>query len=232
MPITQLSSIANTIQLTIASAERVFELLDEPEEPADGAGARRWPTPRGEVQFDRRRFSYKPDVPLIEDMSHRRRARADGRHRRPHRRRQDDAGQPADAVLRRQRRRDPRRRRRHPRPDARRRCAGCSAWCCRTRGCSRARIRDNIAYGREGASEEAIVQAAKAAQADHFIRTLPENYDTRDQRRSDQPVAGAEAAADDRARVPRRSGDPDPRRGDEQRRHAHRSADPEGDGAS
>ena len=39
-------------------------------------------------------------------------------------------------------------------------------------------IRDNIAYGRDGASEEEIVQAAKAAQADHFIRTLPENYDT------------------------------------------------------
>ena len=39
-------------------------------------------------------------------------------------------------------------------------------------------IRENIAYGREGASDEAIVEAAKAAQADHFIRTLPENYDT------------------------------------------------------
>ena len=39
-------------------------------------------------------------------------------------------------------------------------------------------IRDNIAYGREGASEDEIVHAAKAAQADHFIRTLPDNYDT------------------------------------------------------
>jgi ATP-binding cassette subfamily B protein len=39
-------------------------------------------------------------------------------------------------------------------------------------------IRDNIAYGREGATDEAVVQAAKAAQADHFIRTLPENYRT------------------------------------------------------
>jgi len=39
-------------------------------------------------------------------------------------------------------------------------------------------IRENIAYGREDASEEAIIRAAKAAQADHFIRTLPENYDT------------------------------------------------------
>ena len=39
-------------------------------------------------------------------------------------------------------------------------------------------IRDNIAYGREGATEDQIVRAAKAAQADHFIRTLPENYAT------------------------------------------------------
>src|SRR5207344_117496 len=39
-------------------------------------------------------------------------------------------------------------------------------------------IRENIGYGRENASDEAIVNAAKAAQADHFIRTLPENYQT------------------------------------------------------
>jgi ATP-binding cassette subfamily B protein len=39
-------------------------------------------------------------------------------------------------------------------------------------------IRENIAYGREAAPEGAIVAAARAAQADHFIRTLPENYDT------------------------------------------------------
>ncbi|MFD1887283.1 ABC transporter ATP-binding protein [Paenibacillus wenxiniae] len=39
-------------------------------------------------------------------------------------------------------------------------------------------IRDNIAYGREGATEQQIVQAAEAARADHFIRTLPEGYDT------------------------------------------------------
>ena len=39
-------------------------------------------------------------------------------------------------------------------------------------------IRDNIAYGRDGATEVEMVQAAKAAQADHFIRTLPDNYGT------------------------------------------------------
>src|SRR5262249_11432177 len=66
-PITQLSSLANTIQLTIVSAERVFELLDEPEEIPDAAGAQII-EPRGDVHFDHISFSYKPEVPLIEDM--------------------------------------------------------------------------------------------------------------------------------------------------------------------
>lgn len=39
-------------------------------------------------------------------------------------------------------------------------------------------IRDNIAYGKEGATEDDIVRAAVAAHADHFIRTLPDGYDT------------------------------------------------------
>jgi ATP-binding cassette subfamily B protein len=39
-------------------------------------------------------------------------------------------------------------------------------------------LRDNIAYGRERATEEEVIEAAKAAQADHFIRTLPDGYDT------------------------------------------------------
>jgi len=39
-------------------------------------------------------------------------------------------------------------------------------------------IRENIAYGRENASEKEIIQAAKTAQADHFIRTIPESYET------------------------------------------------------
>ena len=69
MPISQLSSIANSIQLTIASAERVFELLDEPEEPADTPAAATLPAARGDVQFDHVAFSYKADAPLIEDLS-------------------------------------------------------------------------------------------------------------------------------------------------------------------
>ncbi|NLC51816.1 MAG: ATP-binding cassette domain-containing protein, partial [Firmicutes bacterium] len=40
-------------------------------------------------------------------------------------------------------------------------------------------IRENIAYGRKGATEEEIIGAAKAAHADYFIRTLPQGYDTK-----------------------------------------------------
>src|SRR4026208_102111 len=65
----QLSGIANMIQLTIVAAERVFELLDEPEEAPDEAGAGGTPAPPGAVQFDHGRFRYKEDVPLIDDLS-------------------------------------------------------------------------------------------------------------------------------------------------------------------
>ncbi|HWW85003.1 MAG TPA: ABC transporter transmembrane domain-containing protein, partial [Vicinamibacterales bacterium] len=69
MPITQLSGIANVIQLTIVSAERVFELLDEPEETPDAANASVIANPRGAVQFDNVSFRYKEAVPLIDSMS-------------------------------------------------------------------------------------------------------------------------------------------------------------------
>ena len=123
MPITQLSSIANSIQLTIASAERVFELLDEPEEPAEPAAAATLPAPRGEVQFDRRRLQLQARRAADRGHEHQRGRRTNGGHRRPHRRGQDDARQPVDAVLRRQCRQHPRRRHRHPRAAARRTAA-------------------------------------------------------------------------------------------------------------
>src|SRR5260370_33269737 len=68
-PITQLASIANAIQLTIASAERVFELLDEPDEQPEAADAVVIAEPHGAVQFDHVDFSYTPEAPLIEDMN-------------------------------------------------------------------------------------------------------------------------------------------------------------------
>jgi ATP-binding cassette, subfamily B, multidrug efflux pump len=177
MPITQLSGIVNTMQLTMVSAERVFELLDEPEEAADSDDAKAIARPRGAVQFDAVSFRYKEDVPLIDDMSI---EVAPGQmvaivgH--------TGAGKTTlvnllmrfydvtggairvDGVDIRELKRG-----------ALRRMFGMvlqDTWL------FSGTIRENIAYGREQATEDAIVQAARAAQADHFIRTLPENYDT------------------------------------------------------
>jgi len=177
MPITQLSSMANTIQLTIASAERVFELLDEAEEPADAVPVKTVAAPKGDVQIDHLSFSYKADAPLIEDMSM---AVKPGQmvaivgH--------TGAGKTTlvnllmrfydiqagairiDGVDLREMARG-----------GLRRIFGMvlqDTWL------FSGSIRDNIAYGKEHATEEQIVSAAKAAQADHFIRTLPENYGT------------------------------------------------------
>jgi ATP-binding cassette subfamily B multidrug efflux pump len=176
MPITQLSGIANTIQLTIVSAERVFELLDEPEETPD-TGTAVIAAPRGAVQFDDVSFRYAETVPLIDGMSL---EIAPGRMIAivgP-----TGAGKTTlvnllmrfydvdrgairvDGVDIRQLKRG-----------ALRRLFGMvlqDTWL------FSGTIRENIAYGREDASDDAIVNAAKAAQADHFIRTLPDNYQT------------------------------------------------------
>lgn len=177
MPITQLSSIANTLQLTIASAERVFELMDEAEEPADTPVAAVPAKPSGDVRFDHVAFSYHPEAPLIDDMVL---TVAPGQmvaivgH--------TGAGKTTLVNLL-------------------MRFYDVNAGAIRVDGIDirdlgrgglrrmfgmvlqdtwlfSGTIRDNIAYGREGASETEVVQAAKAAQADHFIRTLPDNYGT------------------------------------------------------
>jgi ATP-binding cassette subfamily B multidrug efflux pump len=176
MPITQLSSIANTIQLTIASAERVFELLDEPEEPAEAEGAAP-ASPRGEVQFDRVAFSYTPEVPLIEEMT------------------LDVAAGQTVAIV------GPTGAGKTTLVNLLMRFYDVSSGAIRIDGVDirelrrgelrrmfgmvlqdawlfAGTIRENIAYGRAGATEAEIVQAAKAAQADHLIRTLPDNYST------------------------------------------------------
>ncbi len=68
-PLTQLASMFNVMQSGIASAERVFDLLDAPEESADPIEPVHDLAPRGRVVFDGVAFSYDPDTPLIEDLS-------------------------------------------------------------------------------------------------------------------------------------------------------------------
>ena len=176
-PITQLSSIANTIQLTIVSAERVFELLDEEEEAPDAPDAGTLLRPLGDVQFDDVSFSYKAGTPLIEHMSidvtHGQTVAIVG---------PTGAGKTTLVNLL---------MRFYEVDGGRIRVDGHDIRRLERGGLRRlfgmvlqdtwlfsGTIRENIAYGREDASAEAVVAAAKAAQADHFIRTLPDNYET------------------------------------------------------
>ncbi len=177
MPISQLSGIANSIQLTVVAAERVFELLDEAEETPDSPTAVALTRPRGHVQFDNVSFSYKTDTPLIEDMTL---DIAPGRMVAivgP-----TGAGKTTLVNLL---------MRFYDVKDGAIRIDGVDIRDVRRGSLRRSfgmvlqdtwlfsgTIRENIAYGRDGASQSDVVQAARAAQADHFIRTLPENYET------------------------------------------------------
>jgi len=176
-PITQLASLSNTIQLTIASAERVFELLDEPEETPEATDMPALVAPRGEVQFADVDFSYSADTPLIEDMNI---------EAKPGQTiaivgptgagkttlvnllmRFYDVNQGRILV-------DGHDIRDFRRGDLRR----VFGMVLQDTWLFEGTIHDNIAYGRTDASDEEIVAAAQAAQADHFIRTLPDGYQT------------------------------------------------------
>jgi ATP-binding cassette subfamily B multidrug efflux pump len=68
-PLTQVASMANLVQSGVASAERVFQLLDAAEQSPDPAKPSRPAQVRGKVTFEGVSFRYKPDEPLIEDLS-------------------------------------------------------------------------------------------------------------------------------------------------------------------
>lgn len=116
MPLTQVASMANLVQSGVASAERIFELLDAEEQQADPAAGAKPEELRGRVALDHVSFRYDPEKPLIEDLS----LTVEPGHTvaivGPTGSRQDHTGQPADAVLRRLGRADHPRRRGH-RPD-------------------------------------------------------------------------------------------------------------------
>ncbi|WSF21826.1 ABC transporter ATP-binding protein/permease [Streptomyces sp. NBC_01353] len=68
-PITQVAAMANLLQSGVASAERVFDLLDAEEESPTPAGARRPEMVTGRVSFEKVAFRYEPEKPLVEDLS-------------------------------------------------------------------------------------------------------------------------------------------------------------------
>ena len=69
MPLTQVASVANLVQSGVASAERIFELLDADEQEPDPVPAERPAKVYGHVEFEHVSFRYEPDKPLIEDLS-------------------------------------------------------------------------------------------------------------------------------------------------------------------
>jgi ATP-binding cassette, subfamily B, multidrug efflux pump len=177
-PLTQVASMTNLLQSGVASAERVFELLDAPEQDADATGT---PAPEGErhgeVRFERVSFSYSPVTPLIEDLSL--------------------VAQPGQTVAivgptgagkttlvnLVMRFYDVDRGRitldgvdiaAMPRADLRRQIGMVlqDTWL------FEGTIRDNIAYGRPGATEDEILEAARATYVNRFVHSLPDGYDT------------------------------------------------------
>lgn len=176
-PIIQTANIANIIQSTIASAERVFEVMDELEEIADKEDSEVIEKLNGAVAFEHVKFGYSDDNILIKDMNI---------HVNPGQtvaivgptgagkttlvnllmRFYDiqDGKIMVDGVDTRDMKRG----------DLR----SLFGMVLQDTWLFKGTIRDNIAYANMDASEADIIRAAKAAHADHFIRTLPDGYDT------------------------------------------------------
>jgi len=177
MPIVQTASIMNVLQSAVASAERVFELLDEAEQLPETTTPREMGRVVGRVAFDQVSFRYLPDAPLLEDLD----LVAEPGHTIAivgptgagkttlvnllMRFYEIDGGRISiDGVDIRDLTRD--------------RLRGIFGMVLQDAWLFGGTIRENIAYGREGATEEEILAAARAAHVDHFVRTLPDGYDT------------------------------------------------------
>jgi ATP-binding cassette, subfamily B, multidrug efflux pump len=189
MPLTQLASMMNVFQSGIASLERVFEFLDAEEQSPEPAPTEREPTVRGRIEFRDVTFSYDPSVSLIESLSL-----------------VAEPGQTIAIVgptgagkttlvnlimrfyelgggsitL------DGRDIATIPRPELRSKIGMVlqDAWL------FGGTIRDNIGYGNPAATEEQILEAARATYVDRFVHSLPDGYDTLINEEADNISAG------------------------------------------
>ena len=183
-PISDMSEKFNVLQSAMASSERIFKLLDEPVAIAVAgraeARARSAERRRGHIAFDHVWFAYndadgRADW-VLRDVSFEVKPGERRRHRRRHRVGQDDADQPAAAVLRRAARPHHGRRRRHPRARSRR-----PARAVQPRPAGRAPVfrhdRRQHPAGQRGDRRRAGARARRAAvHADAFIERLPGGY--------------------------------------------------------
>jgi ATP-binding cassette subfamily B protein len=176
-PLTQVASMANLMQSGVASAERVFEVLDEREQRVDHARPTTLHDPRGRVEFEDVSFSYSPDKPLIEHL--------------------DLVVEPGQtvAIV------GPTGAGKTTLVNLIMRFYELDAGCITLDGVDITHltrhnlrdeigmvlqdtwlfggtIRDNIAYGRPDATEEEVLEAARATYVDRFVHSLPDGYDT------------------------------------------------------
>ncbi|HXH25909.1 MAG TPA: ABC transporter ATP-binding protein, partial [Vicinamibacterales bacterium] len=177
-PLSWIASMINTFQSGVASAERVFELLDAAEESPEPAVVEGAPKPRGRVEFSHVSFSYDPSRPLITDLSltvEPGRTVAIVGH--------TGAGKTTlvNLIMR------------FYELDAgmitidgrdiatmsRRELRSQIGMVLQDTWLFGGTIRDNIAYGNLDATEEQIREAARATYVDRFVHSLPDGYDTR-----------------------------------------------------
>jgi len=176
-PIREAANLLSDLQSSVAAAERVLDLLDEPPEPEDAPGATAPKDLKGEVVFDHVTFGYDPAQPVLQDFSARIPAGSmvavvgpTGagkttlvslllRFYTPQQGVITIDGTPIEAYSR----------------DGLRRSLGLvmqDTWL------FGGTIADNIAYGTNGTSRDDIIAAAKAAHIHRFISSLPDGYDT------------------------------------------------------
>ncbi len=176
-PFNDITSVLTEFQNSIASAARVFELLDEPAAPAEPADAVVLSEPEGRILLDQVDFSYTPEVPLIQNLN---------LSVKPGQRiaivgptgcgkttlinllmRFYDVQAGSIQV-------DGHDIRQITRQSLR----TSYGMVLQETWLKSASIRDNIAYGRPDATEEEVIEAAKKAHAHSFIKRMPEGYDT------------------------------------------------------
>ena len=224
-PLTQVASMANLMQSGVASAERVFEVLDAPEQRPEVPAPTALENPHGRVEFEHVAFSYSPDKPLIEDLNL-----------------VVEPGQtvaivgPTGAgkttlvnlIMR-----------FYELDSGRITLDGVDITELTRRGLRSqigmvlqdtwlfgGTIRENIAYGRPGASDEEVLAAARATYVDRFVHALPDGYDTVLDAEGGNISAGEKQLVTIARAFLSEPGAAHPRRGHQLGRHPHRAAGP------